>query len=241
VGPIFGDADWGTTPPISSRETPDPDDTDSLDPRQSFTNANNRKGPNVGCSQPIAGLTNDKAALLSIIGALQPTNRGGTMGNLGLQAGWMTLSPRWRGLWGTSPWGTTTPPGMPLDYPGPRGFMSKVIVMMTDGDNNWFDYGRPPAFDYTGYGRLPDGRLGTTNGSLANSRINDRMLNLCNAIKAQGIRIYTITLGTSTATRSLYQQCASGPGHYFHAPTASDLRGAFREIGSQLGNLRLER
>jgi hypothetical protein len=116
-----------------------------------------------------------------------------------------------------------------------------VIVMMTDGDNVWFDYGRPPAFDYTGYGRLPDGRLGTTNGSNANSRINDRMLNLCNAIKAQGIRIYTITLGTSTATRSLYQQCASGPGHYFHAPTASDLRGAFREIGSQLGNLRLER
>jgi Flp pilus assembly protein TadG len=241
VGPIFGDADWGTSPAISSRETPDPDDTDSLDPRQSFTDGNNRKGPNVGCSQPIAGLTNDKAALLSIIGALQPTSRGGTMGNMGLQAGWMTLSPRWRGQWGTSPWGTTTPPGMPLNYPGPRDFMTKVIVMMTDGDNTWFDYGRPPSFDYTGYGRLTEGRLGTTSGGTATTRINDRMLALCSNIKAQGIRIYTITLGTSTATRSLYQQCATNPSMYFHAPTPADLRTAFRDIGTQLGNLRLER
>jgi hypothetical protein len=59
-------------------------------------------------------------------------------------------------------------------------------------------------------------------------------------VHTRGIRVYTITLGTSTATRSLYQQCATGPGYYFHAPTASDLRAAFREIGTQLGNLRLE-
>jgi hypothetical protein len=195
---------------------------------------------NVGCGQPVAGLSNDRDRILSIIGALQPTNRGGTMGNVGLQAGWFTLSPRWRGLWGTSPWGTVTPPGLPLDYPGPRDFMTKVIVMMTDGDNNWFDYGRPPAHDYTAYGRLGEGRLGTTNGGTARTRIDDRMLTLCTNIKARGIRVYTITLGTSTATRSLYQQCATGPGYYFHAPTASDLRAAFREIGTQLGNLRLE-
>lgn len=240
VGPVFGDADWGTAPAISSNEVPDPDDTDNLDPRFSWTNANNRKGPNVGCGQPVAGLSNNRDQILSIIAALQPTNRGGTMGNIGLQAGWMTLSPRWRGLWGTSPWGTSTPDGLPLNYPGPRDFMSKVIVMMTDGDNNWFDYARPPAHDYTAYGRLTEARLGTSSGSAANTRINERMLALCTNIKAQGIRIYTITLGTSTATRSLYQQCASGPAYYFHAPSASDLRGAFREIGTQLGNLRLE-
>lgn len=239
--PVYGDADWGTMPAINSNEAPDADDTDSLDPRLAFTGANERKGPNVGCGQPVAGLTNDRRALERIIGGLQATHRGGTMGNVGLQMGWMTLSPRWRGLWGASPWGTVTPPGLPLDYPGPRGFMQKVIVMMTDGDNNWFDYGRPPAFDYTAYGRLPEGRLGTTSGSTATTRINDRMLVLCDRIKAQGIRIYTITLGTSGGTRALYQACASGPGHYFHAPTAGDLRGAFREIGTQLSNLRLER
>jgi Flp pilus assembly protein TadG len=240
-GPTYGDADWGTSPAIASTEVPDLDDTDSLDPRLTWTSGNNRKGPNVGCSQPVSGLTNNRAQLETIIAALQPSNRGGTMGNVGLQAGWMTLSPRWQGLWGTSPWGTVTPPGLPLDYPGPRGFMVKVIVMMTDGDNIWYDYARPPSHDYTAYGRLSDGRLGTSSGSTANTRINERMTVLCNNIKAQGIRIYTITLGTSGSTRALYQTCASGPGYYFHAPTAADLRTAFREIGTQLGNLRLER
>jgi hypothetical protein len=178
---------------------------------------------------------------LRIISLLQPSSRGGTMGNLGLQAGWMTISPRWRGLWGTSHWGTVTPPGLPLNYPGSRDFMTKVIVMMTDGDNNWFDYSRPPSFDYTGYGRLTEGRLGTTTGSTATARINDRMTALCANIKAQGIVIYTITLGTAGATQALYRNCATSPGHYFHAPTAAQLRSSFQEIGSQLSNLRLER
>ncbi len=240
-GPIFGDADWGPWPVINSPLTPDRDDPDTLNPAQQFTPANARKGPNVGCGQPIAGLTNDRRAVETIIRALQPSFRGGTMGNLGLQAGWMTISPRWQGLWGTSPWGTVTPDGLPLDHGGPRGLVRKVIVMMTDGDNQWYDYARPPAFDYTAYGRLTDGRLGTTNGAQANARINQRMAAMCEAIKADGIRIYTITIGTNGTTRDLYRNCSSGPGHYFDAPTPSDLRTAFREVGTQLGNLRLER
>lgn len=239
--PVFGDADWGTSPSINSHEVPDPDDTDSQDPAQMWVPANERKGPNVGCGQPIAGLTNDRAAVLGIISRLQASSRGGTMGNLGLQAGWMTISPSWRGLWGTSQWGTSTPAGLPLDYPGARDFMTKVIVLMTDGDNTWFDYNRPPSFDYTGYGRLTEGRLGTTNGSTASTRINERMTLLCNNIKARGIVIYTITLGTAGATQALYRNCATSPAHYFHAPSSAQLRASFQEIGSQLSNLRLER
>ena len=241
VTPVYGDADWGLTPTIVSAEVADLDDTDTTDPTLAYTNANERKGPNVGCGQPMAGLTNDRAALERIIKALQPTNRGGTMGNLGMQAGWMTLSPRWRGLWGTSRWGTTTPAGLPLDYPTPRGFMQKVIVIMTDGENNWYDYARPPAYDYTGYGRLPEGRLGTTNGPAATTEINKRMSTMCERIKANGIKVYTITLGTNSASQTLYRNCATAPAYYFNAPSAADLRGAFREIGSQLANLRLER
>ena len=33
---------------------------------------------------------------------LRATHRGGTMANLGLQMGWATISPRWRGLWGSA-------------------------------------------------------------------------------------------------------------------------------------------
>ncbi len=239
-GKTYGDNDWGTSPAPVSTETPDSDDPDSLDPTKSYTPDNARKGPNVGCGQPIAGLTNDRAGLERIITALQPTSRGGTMINLGLQAGWMALSPRWRGLWGTSLWGTTTPAGLPLDYPTPQGFMTKVIVLMTDGNNEWYNYVRPPESDYTGYGRLSDGRTGATTIAAAQGELNNRMLGMCAKIKAAGIQIYTITLGSNVTTQALFQQCASSPSFYFNAPKASDLNAAFSEIGSQLANLRLQ-
>jgi len=92
------------------------------------------------------------------------------------------------------------------------------------------------------HGRLPEGRLGTTSSSRATTAINNRMLTMCNRIKDTGIIVYTITLGTvSAATRDLYLQCASGPGFYFNSPTSADLGTAFREIGQQLANLRLEK
>ena len=59
-----------------------------------------------------------------------PVYRGGTIINLGLQAGWWTLSPNWQGLWGD--------PNMPLAYNTP--YMKKVIVLMTDGNNEWYDW-----------------------------------------------------------------------------------------------------
>ncbi|WP_426955193.1 pilus assembly protein TadG-related protein [Muricoccus radiodurans] len=99
---------------------------------------NQQVGPNVGCPQvPVLPLTADKATVLATISALRPTFRGGTMGNLGLLGGWFTLSPRWRSAWnlGPAPVGQVTP--LPLDYN--TRYMRKAIVMMTDGNNNWYD------------------------------------------------------------------------------------------------------
>jgi len=106
---------------------------------------NNNVGPNVGC--PIAQvrpLASSKTELLDNIQALRPSFRGGTMANLGLQAGWFTLSPRWRDAWalGAPPAGQTT--ALPLDYNARN--MRKVIVLMTDGANNWYE----PNFGFPG-------------------------------------------------------------------------------------------
>lgn len=213
-----GDNDW---PPL----------TDVLP----YVNSNERAGPNLGCGPPVLSLTNKRADIIARIDTLRGVNRGGTMANIGLQAGWFTLSPRWRGLWGTP-----TPAGMPLNYGLPD--YDKAIVLLTDGSNEWFDYNKPPTGDYTAYGRLSEGRLGTTNNGTATTRINSRMTELCTAIKAQGIRVYTITLAvTSETTRSLYRSCASQPGYYFNSPTAAELRTIFQQIGTQLSSLRLER
>ncbi|WP_431267962.1 hypothetical protein [Dankookia sp. P2] len=74
------------------------------------------------------------------------------------------------------------------------------------------------------------------------SELNTRMSNLCAAMKRQGIIVYTITFNlTEAATQALFRGCASQPDYWFNSPTQADLRNAFRQIGSQLANLRLVR
>ncbi|EWY36616.1 hypothetical protein N825_09855 [Skermanella stibiiresistens SB22] len=216
--PEGGDNDW---PPIN-------------DPLP-YTDNNNRTGPNLGCGPAVLPLSNSKSQILGQIAALKGVNRGGTMANIGLQAGWFTLSPLWRGLWGGP-----TPAGLPLDYDTTD--TDKAVVLLTDGSNEWHDYSKPPTGDYTAYGRLSEKRLGTSSASQATTNINTRMTNLCAAMKAKKITIYTITLMvTSETTKSLYRGCASQPTYYFNSPSAAELQGIFKQIGSQLSNLRLEK
>lgn len=217
---------------------------------------NNAQGPNLGCPPAITPLQPNKQTTLTAISNMGPWSRGGTMGNLGLAWGWRMLSPSWRGMWGGA-----TPATLPMDYNTP--LMDKVIVMLTDGENQWYDdTGKAPGCasisncpstnqgsanipndaDYTAYGRLSEGRLGTTNGSTATTTINTRMSQLCTAMKQsnRNIIIYTIVLQVnSTATQNLYRNCASKPEYYFLSPTASDLSEIFRQIATQLSNLRL--
>ena len=166
------------------------------------------------------------------------------------------------------------PDELPLDYAEPN--MEKVIILLTDGNNEWYDYpgiswnptpnpptenhfsGIPgdnaypgtngttfkntwPGADYTAYGRLSEGRLGTTNKGTANSILDDRMLDMCQTMKAQGILIYTMTFGPSpdTGTKQLYLDCATKPDMYYHAPTGSALQQAFVTIADELSKLRI--
>ncbi|MBM3558721.1 MAG: hypothetical protein FJX53_02275 [Alphaproteobacteria bacterium] len=163
----------------------------------------NGRGPNLGCGPPILPLTAEKTNVLASIAGMLPWHRGGTMANLGLVWGWRVLSPRWRGLWGG-----TSPAELPLDYYMP--LMDKVLIILTDGENQWFDWsgGQPnsPSADYTAYGRPTESRLGVFNGgSAATTVINNRMLAVCTAIKAEGVIIYAITFQlSSTSAQNLY-------------------------------------
>ena len=112
-----GDNDWQASSWTKTGNEPD--------------SSNNSVGPNLDCpSLPILPETASKAAVTTVINKMVPVYRGGTFINLGLQAGWWTLSPTWQGLWGD--------PNMPLAYNTP--YMKKVIVLMTDGNNEWYDW-----------------------------------------------------------------------------------------------------
>jgi Flp pilus assembly protein TadG len=222
--PHRGDNEWTN----STITEPNPENPPSDAAQNSL--GNKARGPNLGGPRAILPLTSQRSTVLNEIANLRATHRGGTMANLGLQMGWATLSPRWQGLWGT--------PGLPQAYDTP--YMDKVLVLMTDGNNEWYDWpegapgacrtsgSNPPCLsgyssdgdaDMTAYGRLKENRLGISpvTNARALAEINTRMSRMCTRIKAQGIILYTITFNEAA------------------------LRSAFREIAGQLANLRIVR
>ena len=234
--PIKGDNDWSPTNITENSQTSLPDNT--------------AVGPNLGCSTlPILPLTASRTTVLASISQMVANFRGGTFINLGLQAGWWNLSPNWRGLWGNAT--------LPLDYNTP--YMKKVIVLMTDGNNQWFDWdgGAPGAgpspwrddgdTDFSAYGRLLSNTMGLANNSKANAtaNINTRMSQMCTIIKQKGIIIYTILFNhdgsVTPATQTLFQNCASSPENYFLDVTAADLQASFSQVAGQLANLRVSK
>lgn len=202
------------------------------------TTSNDGLGPNLGCGPAITPLTASRGVVEAAIDEMDSWHRGGTTTNLGVVWGWRLLSPRWRGLWATEP-------GLPLDYDAP--LMDKVVVILTDGDNNLYNGHAPSGdTDYTGYQRLSAGRLGTTNRNTARQILNDRTVETCNAMKQEGIIIYTITFEVANnsngdAIRQVFRNCATTPGHFFDSYGGEGLAGTFRTIAAQLTNLRIAR
>jgi hypothetical protein len=214
-------------------------DVDNIWPPLDETNAaqNDGHGPNLGCGPAITPLVVDKTTVTAAIAEMLPWHRGGTTSNLGLVWGWRTLSPSWRGLWGD--------PILPLDYDTPA--LDKVVVVLTDGQNQFYDWkahspnngNGPNGSDYTAYGRLTDFGYATLDD--ARAEIDTRFTSICDAMKAEGIIIYAITFGTTpnTSTQNLYSNCATQPTFYWHAPNNTTLQTVFQEIGEQLSNLRI--
>ena len=197
-----------------------------------------RKSPNLGCGTPITPLTKSRSTIDAGINAMRPWRRGGTTGNLGLVWGWRTISPDWRGLWGDA--------DLPLDYG--TDFMDKVVVILTDGNNEFYNLpdgssGDPSTpSDFTAYGRVnapgPVGLASSTTGGGV-TILNNRMTAICTAMKAEKIKIYTIIFGgaPNATTQALYQACATSPSMYYYAPNNDALASAFTAIGGQLANL----
>lgn len=195
---------------------------------------NNGRGPNLGCGPEITPLTASRSTIDTAIGDMGAWHRGGTTGNLGLSWGWRTISPSWRGWWGGE-----TPTTHPLDYD--TDFMDKVVVVLTDGKNQFYDHDSSggPGSDYTAYGRIEE--LGVASLGAGRNILDARMAATCEAMKDEGIRIYSITFGPSPdgQAQDLFRNCANTPAMYYHAPSNEDLAEAFQAIGGELANLRI--
>lgn len=184
-------------------------------------------GPNWFCPvNEITSLTDQRGTIEDGIDALDARSGGGTQTSTGLVWGWRTLSPRWQGYWGG-----TTPVDMPLDYDEPD--LVKAVVFMTDGiaDMGW---------ELTTYGFLSEGKLGTTNEAAAEAEINSRLSDICESMKDEGIKIFSVMFAVSNPSiETTYRNCASEPDYFFNSPTGDELKSAFASIGRQLASLRL--
>jgi Flp pilus assembly protein TadG len=100
----------------------------------------------------------------------------------------------------------------PMPFGDPRKV--KAVILMTDGYFNK---------QYSGLG---------TSAEQAREH--------CDAIKADGIIVYTVAFQAGGAAEALLQNCAS-PGNYYRATTGTALRDAYRTIGLQLRRLRISR
>lgn len=99
----------------------------------------------------------------------------------------------------------------------------KALIILTDGENT-----RAPSYP----------AHNSTSTALANSLL----VSLCQAVKADGILVYSIAFDVDDSTiRGLLEDCATTPGHYFSADNSSELNAAFVEIGMTLRSLSLTR
>ncbi len=184
------------------------------------------RGPQNGCRmRPITPLSNDRDLLLDEVDAM--TASGLTHIPVGLAWGWRVLSPE-------------EPFTEGQEYDDPE--VNKAIVLLTDGQNVLGTRNNHNRSYYTAYGYLAEGRMGTTSRSAAQAMLNPKTLEVCENIKAEGIRLYTITFQVSNAnTQSMMEACATSSALYFDSPSNSELQTVFQAIARDLSNLRLSR
>jgi hypothetical protein len=226
-------------------------------PVTTSTSNTSGRGPNRGCPTPITPLTTSLSTVSNAVQSMLHWNGGGTNQVEGLSWAWRVISP-----------GAPFTQGRP--YNDPNNPVRKVIVLFTDGDNTSLS-GNNSAFssDYAGLGyrRLwttyqttdvpsvsgstvtwGDGlasawqRSGITGESSAVTYMNTRQALLCDAIKNEGIEIYTIgfRITQGGAADVLLDNCATQDGeHYFHADDQQELQEAFDAIGTGIGDLRI--
>ncbi|HEX9159913.1 MAG TPA: pilus assembly protein TadG-related protein [Rhizomicrobium sp.] len=118
--------------------------------------------------------------------------------------------------------------GAPFN-PGPvPAYTSRIIILLSDGLNTQDRWN-------TGTVLPPPEYLAEATG------VDDRMTQVCNAVKADGVTIYTVyvDLNGTQGNSAVLQACASDPSKYFDLTSAGQIVSTLNEIGTQITQLRV--
>jgi Flp pilus assembly protein TadG len=170
-------------------------------------------------SSAIVPLTSDKTKLKATIDGLVAENY--TAGALGTAWAWYLISPEW----GTIFTGSSKPEAYSkMSELGPNGVpkLQKIAILMTDGEYNTFQYCHTSSCNSV-----------TTIGNKAKA--------LCTAMKAKGIKVYTVgfDITGNTAAIGVLSNCATDSSHFYNAANGDALKAAFRDIALKISALRI--
>ena len=190
-----------------------------------YPSLNTSPGANASCvSSIIRPLSSDAATIKTNIDNL--STNGVTAGQIGIAWGWYMVSPAFSSLW---------PSASAAPYDASETL--KAVVIMTDGE---FNAPYCQGVIAAGYGASNDVSNGCSpeNGEpFAQSRA------LCDAMKAQGVIVYTVgfQIAVGAASDNLLRDCASTATGYFNASSGAALSEAFAAIGRDVTQLRISR
>jgi Flp pilus assembly protein TadG len=148
---------------------------------------------------------------------------GATAGALATAWSWYTLSPKWSTIWNSASLPGTYSDLTNLQSSGaPK--LRKVVVLMTDGVFNSFRGGK----------------------DFSQTMVSNHAKNLCAAMKAQDIEIYTVgfaldelTSSKRTIAEDVLKSCGTDLAHFYATLTIPELQAAFRDIAVKVTPIRL--
>lgn len=194
---------------------------------ENATVSNRGYGPDDNCpSQAVTPLTDTQDQVVSALEELE--SRGSTVIPAGLLWGWRVLSSE-----------------EPFTEGAAYGDedLIKAIILLTDGENDVGGGGDRTGHNgsyYNAFGYAAEGHLGDESGNEAEDELDAKTATVCSAIKAQGIRIYTIGFQIDDQnTKDMLQACATEPGMAYLSPTNAELAAIFDSIAKGLSDLRI--
>ena len=183
----------------------------------------------------LAETKNGVTGLNDLIDAYQAV--GSTAGQIGIEWGWYAVSPNFSSIWPAASAPNVYEPSKTL----------KAVVLMTDGEfNNPYCQGVISK-------DAPTNGAGNTNYQINCSAPNGtpfaQSVALCDAMKKEGVVVYTVGFNLSTATggngidtaREVMGACATSAAHAFTPNKNTDLSEAFQAIGRDITRLRIAR
>ena len=182
-------------------------------------------GPNAGCSlQPLVRLSTDWANLKSSIDGMNAV--GDTNIPMGMMWGWHVLSPN-------------APFADGVAYGTAR--TTKIMVLMTDGQNQNTSNNNANASFYSGDGYIWQNRLGIASGTNAQRQaaLDGRETAVCTNMKAQGIVVYTVRVDVNDTNYTVLKGCASSPDKFYDVQDSTQLTAVFNAIAGAIENLRI--